>query len=293
MEHDTPQTWESDPDVVTVSTNSFFQVLEHFDDHGMLINPKTRFDIQCIICLQKNLAIVNPDFDKRSRRTHECYTVLPRCGHAFGYTCIYNWLKKDMNMFNPKCPICRRIVFHKGRQPEIFSVFGDSGANEQFLEILDIRKAIEVAQLETVWDGPDVPTTDAERLQQFELQTLREVILQTAWENIAGTSTNPAEQLAVLDRNLLLFDEESRGHGNTNTNSYEAMQAMPSDLENIEALQVPSELEDNQNMELSLSDIDEEMLPYLDSSDLDSDGEDSRSIRYRCKSKHLRRRRIP
>ncbi|OTA82933.1 hypothetical protein M434DRAFT_16857 [Hypoxylon sp. CO27-5] len=277
MEHNTPRSWESDPEVVTVSTNNFFKVLEYFDDQGTLIYPKTRFDIQCNICLQKNLAIVNPDFDKRSRLTHECYAVLPRCGHAFGYKCIYDWLKQGMGIFNPKCPICRRIVFHRGQQPEIFKVFGDSGADELFLEILDMRKEIEVAQLQAIWDGADVPTTREERIQQYELQTVREVILQTAWQHLAGTSRNPAEQLAELDRNLLSFEEsEGRTHENTRTNDIEIVHVMPFALETIERAQATlSELEDSQNMRMLLSDIDEDIQPLLDASDSDGENNDT------------------
>ncbi|KAI2472514.1 hypothetical protein F4781DRAFT_382902 [Annulohypoxylon bovei var. microspora] len=94
--------------------------------------------LQCSICCDKNLALLNPRFDKRSRTTHESYAVLPNCGHAFGYVCLHNWVVSNEN---PTCPVCRKDVF-AGHQRRVLDVFGDSGVAEQHLEIQDIRKSL-------------------------------------------------------------------------------------------------------------------------------------------------------
>ncbi|KAI0837533.1 hypothetical protein F5Y06DRAFT_297390 [Hypoxylon sp. FL0890] len=157
MERDSLQTSDSDQQVTTVTTNNFPKVLEHFDKKGHLINPKTRFDIQCSICYEKNLALVNPTFDKRSRDTHESYAVLPLCGHAFGYTCLLSWLMQD-RIYNSRCPVCRKQVTRVVGKPVIFSIFGDSGADEQHQEVLDIKKSLKIDK---------VPAGFAELLERY------------------------------------------------------------------------------------------------------------------------------
>ncbi|KAJ8109090.1 hypothetical protein ONZ43_g6235 [Nemania bipapillata] len=102
------------PDVDTetvVETNNFHQVIEHFNAIGDLINKKTRFAIECQICRGKNLAITNRLLDPVTESKHEKYTVLPRCGHAFGYSCLHEWITTQKAQGqNPKCPSCRAPI---------------------------------------------------------------------------------------------------------------------------------------------------------------------------------------
>ncbi|KAI1358532.1 hypothetical protein F5Y08DRAFT_345599 [Xylaria arbuscula] len=89
---------------IIVDTNNFKEVLRHFDDDGELTDKQAiRIAIDCPICLEKRLAITNPDFDEMNPTTHETYRVLP-CGHAFGADCLYNWI----NMGGDTCPSCRK-----------------------------------------------------------------------------------------------------------------------------------------------------------------------------------------
>ncbi|RYC58345.1 hypothetical protein CHU98_g7860 [Xylaria longipes] len=71
-----------------VETNNFHQVLEHFNSAGGLKHKETRLEIECQICLSKNLALVNLEQEKPVSDTHEQYVILPRCGHAFGHQCL-------------------------------------------------------------------------------------------------------------------------------------------------------------------------------------------------------------
>ncbi|KAI1205394.1 uncharacterized protein F4807DRAFT_471073 [Annulohypoxylon truncatum] len=125
----------------TVDTSNFIEVLRYFDEDGNIANPNTRFDIQCGICREKNLALLNPAFDKRSRETHETYAVLPNCGHAFGYVCLSSWIFSNSV---PTCPTCRKRIFNRD-QPRVLSMFGDSGIEEQHLEVLDIKGILHTA----------------------------------------------------------------------------------------------------------------------------------------------------
>ncbi|KAI1504401.1 hypothetical protein F5X99DRAFT_372191 [Biscogniauxia marginata] len=78
----------------TVETNNFRQVLSHFNEEGHIISPNVaRFAVACQICC-KDLALINDHFDVHSRDSHEPYTVFPRCGHAFGYKCLYDWSQR-------------------------------------------------------------------------------------------------------------------------------------------------------------------------------------------------------
>ncbi|KAI1650020.1 uncharacterized protein F4817DRAFT_313327 [Daldinia loculata] len=127
---------------VTVDTQYFHEVLTHFNEDGYLTNKNTRFNIKCYICQVAHLSLVNYDFDKKSRTTHEPFAVLPRCGHAFGYECISQWLMKDINVENPKCPTCRADVFRSRMQPEVLHIFGTCEPEEQHLEIVAIRESL-------------------------------------------------------------------------------------------------------------------------------------------------------
>ncbi|KAI0849617.1 hypothetical protein F5Y00DRAFT_261402 [Daldinia vernicosa] len=141
MEQTTGQTPGSEQPI-TVDTQYFHEVLTHFNEEGHLINRNTRFNIKCSICQDAHLSLVNHDFDKKSRATHEPFAVLPRCGHAFGYECISQWLMRDINIGNPRCPTCRTDVFSSRMQPEVLHVFGTCEPEEQHLEIVAIRESL-------------------------------------------------------------------------------------------------------------------------------------------------------
>ncbi|KAJ2986331.1 hypothetical protein NUW58_g5075 [Xylaria curta] len=93
---------ETEPDyspaaepIVKVETNNFRQVLQHFNNDGGLINARTtRFSIPCAICQTRNLAI-NVQHEQLHDTSYEHYTVLMRCGHAFGYACLASWRSID------------------------------------------------------------------------------------------------------------------------------------------------------------------------------------------------------
>ncbi|KAI0007773.1 hypothetical protein F4779DRAFT_490086 [Xylariaceae sp. FL0662B] len=128
---------------ITVETNNFHRVLEHFDEDGYLIDPvNIHLELTCQICNEKNLALINNRFDRRTRETHECYTVLPRCGHAFGYRCLYSWLLSDASG-NRTCPTCRKPVYlSRAHRNSLLEIFGDAGIQEQNKEVVDIRKVL-------------------------------------------------------------------------------------------------------------------------------------------------------
>ncbi|KAK6949443.1 hypothetical protein Daesc_009523 [Daldinia eschscholtzii] len=133
-------------EITTVETHYFPEVLEHFDDHGHLIDPNTKFNIGCYICHVANLGLVNHASEQRSSLTHEPFAVLPRCGHAFGYQCIMGWLLLDINKKNPKCPACRKEVYSNKNSPEVFLIVGVSPPEEQHMEINAIRKSLRLKE---------------------------------------------------------------------------------------------------------------------------------------------------
>ncbi|RYP62067.1 hypothetical protein DL770_009642 [Monosporascus sp. CRB-9-2] len=96
-----------------VETNNFRRVLEFFDEEGNLKDSNTRIEIRCCICLENNLSVMNPSTDARSSEQHEHYTVLPRCGHGFGYRCITKWFSTSgfRRGGHMRCPTCREPVF--------------------------------------------------------------------------------------------------------------------------------------------------------------------------------------
>ncbi|KAI1742462.1 hypothetical protein F4680DRAFT_463913 [Xylaria scruposa] len=95
---------------IIVETNNFHQVLEHFDKAGKLKRKNTRIVIGCQICLVKNLALVNLERENHTPDTHEQYTVLPFCGHAFGHQCLDYWIENQSG-WPPRCPTCRQLVY--------------------------------------------------------------------------------------------------------------------------------------------------------------------------------------
>ncbi|KAI1656917.1 hypothetical protein F4813DRAFT_390258 [Daldinia decipiens] len=138
----TPEQTPGSEQAITVDTQYFHEVLKHFNEDGYLINKNTRLNIKCHICQVAHLSLVNHDLDKRSRTTHEPFAVLPKCGHAFGYKCISQWLMKDINVKNSQCPTCRMDVFRSRMQPEVLPIFGTCEPEEQHLEIVAIRESL-------------------------------------------------------------------------------------------------------------------------------------------------------
>ncbi|RYP45161.1 hypothetical protein DL769_011479 [Monosporascus sp. CRB-8-3] len=110
-----------------IETNNFRHVLEFFNEEGNLKDNNTRVEIRCGICLEKNLSIMNSSTDTHSSEQHEPYTVLPRCGHGFGYRCVTKWLSTSgfRGGGHMRCPTCRERVFCDSNPlhfetPEIF-----------------------------------------------------------------------------------------------------------------------------------------------------------------------------
>ncbi|KAI6088162.1 hypothetical protein F4821DRAFT_258332 [Hypoxylon rubiginosum] len=137
-------------DSTTLTSNHFKHILEAFDEEGHLINPETRFHITCPICDEKDLAILNSGFYKRSRTTHESYAVLPRCQHAFGHTCLSNWIMRNINTNGqpPLCPSCRTPIFPSWKQATALEIYGDGNIEEQHMDIVNIRNSIkDIAEL--------------------------------------------------------------------------------------------------------------------------------------------------
>ncbi|KAI3324783.1 hypothetical protein HD806DRAFT_534245 [Xylariaceae sp. AK1471] len=124
--------------IVVVETSNFHEVLRHFTMRGNFKDEKrTRLSILCMICLAKNLAIINPGFDKSVNcSTHEFYTVL-RCGHAFGFTCLNKWFVSQ-SLENLKCPICRAAVNCKREHLVPLKIRG--GTEDMELQRREIKK---------------------------------------------------------------------------------------------------------------------------------------------------------
>lgn len=130
-------------DTITLTSNNFQRILDEFDEQGHIINSETRFQITCPICDEKELAILNGKFDKKSRASHESYAVLPHCQHAFGHTCVFSWIMSNINDGEtPLCPSCRAPIFHAEDQATALEIFGDGDINEQHQDIINIRDSI-------------------------------------------------------------------------------------------------------------------------------------------------------
>ncbi|KAL7620336.1 hypothetical protein AAE478_009330 [Parahypoxylon ruwenzoriense] len=213
MEGNDRQAHNSDQQVV-VETNNFIQVLDCFDEDGNLLDQNTRFKIQCGICTTKNIALVNHRFDRRSRETHESYTVLPRCGHAFGYTCLYEWIKTDMNLAMPTCPMCRADVFDSAASPEIFELYGDANSEEQNQEIIDIRYSFlssiagpDQPPLQQPAPEEDISTILLPGLTARPIGLLEDIQLRELWRRFEEVRDQHRRQIdAIL---LRTYDEES------------------------------------------------------------------------------------
>ncbi|KAI0428693.1 hypothetical protein F5Y09DRAFT_357493 [Xylaria sp. FL1042] len=114
------------PAEILVETNNFHQVLQHFNESCEIANIKTRFTIECQICKCKNLALTNPEFDMLAEDTHENYIVLPYCGHAFGSSCLQQWIQyqKAHTRVVATCPSCRSQIHCKNKHQLKTPIFG-------------------------------------------------------------------------------------------------------------------------------------------------------------------------
>ncbi|RWA04238.1 hypothetical protein EKO27_g10866 [Xylaria grammica] len=143
MDFSSAQFTTSRPEVV--ESNNFRHLLSYFDGQGKLREVTTRFDIECQICGENNLAFTNPAFCKPNDRTYEDYTVLPRCGHAFGSGCLQNWLKHYYQRYrcrgNPplQCPVCRTPIYCDKRHMPRMIKFTSHDADRQAKNIQLIR----------------------------------------------------------------------------------------------------------------------------------------------------------
>ncbi|KAI1091664.1 hypothetical protein F5B19DRAFT_256510 [Rostrohypoxylon terebratum] len=128
-------------DIKIVDSLYFSEVLRHFDENGNVIDENTSFQIQCIICHDKKLAITNPKLDQKSEETHESYVVLHLCGHAFGSSCLVQWVYESYNL---TCPVCRQPIFN-GRIPQDtfqLLVFRGRNAESQKCEIHALKDMV-------------------------------------------------------------------------------------------------------------------------------------------------------
>ncbi|KAI8951912.1 hypothetical protein F4801DRAFT_578013 [Xylaria longipes] len=127
--------------IITVQTANFHRVLDHFNSDGNLIDDKrTRLSIPCSICLLNDLSLINPHLEESADITHEHYTVLMRCGHAFGYKCLTKWfIVQRLNEL--RCPLCRAPAFCEQRHITPLEVYGGTTDMEvQCQQIKEIRR---------------------------------------------------------------------------------------------------------------------------------------------------------
>ena len=147
---------------VVVETKNFHQVLEHFDEAGELLDPQNmRFNINCGICCENNLAVVAGEEGNNSNSSEPAvplarYTVLPGCGHAFCTRCISKWMwchvldtknyrtgpgasSSSSSSEIPSCPSCRELVFCAGKHP-VHLFRSHDGRESQQLDIMMIRR---------------------------------------------------------------------------------------------------------------------------------------------------------
>ncbi|KAJ8128194.1 hypothetical protein O1611_g5443 [Lasiodiplodia mahajangana] len=134
----------ADEPIVTVETNNFREVLEHFDFNGNVIAENTTiFAIPCVICQANNLSLVNPVLNGPTDVPTEHFAVLPNCGHAFGYKCIMHWFLVD----EPKCPTCRTPAYCDRGHIEPLEIFGET----RYLEAQ--RRQILMIKVSILWKG--------------------------------------------------------------------------------------------------------------------------------------------
>ncbi|KAJ8133337.1 hypothetical protein O1611_g275 [Lasiodiplodia mahajangana] len=137
------------PATEVVETNNFHQIAQYFNQSGQLTNARTRFTIECHICQNKNIALVNPGFDTLAADSHEKYVVLPRCGHAFGYDCLGNWIKiqkSEGRDYDVSCPSCRSLIVCKEGHIAPLARYGSNNLATQSENIVEIRNKLQVEE---------------------------------------------------------------------------------------------------------------------------------------------------
>ncbi|KAI1392785.1 uncharacterized protein F4822DRAFT_441601 [Hypoxylon trugodes] len=142
-----PESSQSQQPVTVVDTHYLHDVFEHFDERGRIIDDKVRFSILCRLCGERNLAITNSKFDKKSPKTHEPWGVLPNCGHGFGLECLYALINTGVEVKKlPGCPTCHTPIFAFGRMNLFESVNTKMAVpltdENEFHQINRARKAI-------------------------------------------------------------------------------------------------------------------------------------------------------
>ncbi|KAI0870425.1 hypothetical protein GGS24DRAFT_475350, partial [Hypoxylon argillaceum] len=132
-----------------VETNNLHQVIQHFDDSGELIDNKTRIKIECQICMCKDLALTNRELDPLDKESHESYAVLPRCGHAFGHSCLQRWIKtqRAQRNYDPKCPSCRTPLLCEKMHALTLTEIGfmGRGSKTQAEDVVGVRNTLQMA----------------------------------------------------------------------------------------------------------------------------------------------------
>ena len=122
-----------------IDTNNFRQIIEFYDAEGNPLFPSTRVSIRCSICCEWDLALPNDAAgDPYSPERHETYSVL-RCGHAFGYRCITQWLWQSSFSGHARCPVCRQDAFCPNRHVEVPEAY--DGRNPA-ADIVTIRRRL-------------------------------------------------------------------------------------------------------------------------------------------------------
>ncbi|KAI1333557.1 hypothetical protein F5Y15DRAFT_421718 [Xylariaceae sp. FL0016] len=125
---------------VEVISHNMNKVLAYFGKDGLLHHPSTQFNIVCRLCQKHKLAIVNINSGGFSRHQQELYQVLPRCGHAFGHKCLFEYLER-VGRRDSKCPTCRTAIYCEDNHRDSFEVYGQ--LNFQAEEIMEIGRVLD------------------------------------------------------------------------------------------------------------------------------------------------------
>ncbi|KAI8952139.1 hypothetical protein F4801DRAFT_577774 [Xylaria longipes] len=203
------QNREGGGDAPVIDTNNFRQVLLHFDENGDLADPNTRIAILCNICQEKHLAIGNARLDKVATESHENYSVVPSCGHAFGVKCLSHWIRVHyfrLNDRQPPCPSCHgSLLCAQGHRSRTFGLGSTSGdPAEQRKDIQAIRVVLSGARCSQC-----VKTDERDRLAaqeaarvaaQREQQGQREAVQALVRQSAQRIQTRQQEIQAVIQQ---------------------------------------------------------------------------------------------
>ncbi|RYC61656.1 hypothetical protein CHU98_g4562 [Xylaria longipes] len=211
------QNREGGGDAPVIDTNNFRQVLLHFDENGDLADPNTRIAILCNICQEKHLAIGNARLDKVATESHENYSVVPSCGHAFGVKCLSHvscsppsmahlrtrvhqaltkliqWIRVHyfrLNDRQPPCPSCHgSLLCAQGHRSRTFGLGSTSGdPAEQRKDIQAIRVVLSGARCSQCVEtderdrlaAQEAARVAAQREQQGQREAVQALVRQSA-----------------------------------------------------------------------------------------------------------------